>query len=338
MKDVVTDTHLEALVGGELSWRKARAHFLQGGGHFRNADLSDRDLRGLDLADVDFSGADFFGTELSKANLKMARLQNADLTKVSLDGAGLYKCGLSGAVVQEATLRGADLSSADCVGADFRGSDLSGANLAGADLRFADLGNANLEDADLTGAVCTEANFSGANFYGANVTRLEYGGFKAMGGRYFGIRSIDNAHGNALFVRDAKDQDYIDALYHKIERLPDGWMKTVELFLFRAWGLIDHGRSLVKVSCYAFVIAMLYGAIYTLDMRLGWAMMDYSNSAQSWFTPFYYSMVTYTTLGYGDVTANSLAGEMLVISEVVIGYFTLGLLLSILANTIARRS
>jgi hypothetical protein len=49
-------------------------------------------------------------------------------------------------------------------------------------------------------------------------------------------------------------------------------------------------------------------------------------------------LVTYTTLGYGDVTANSLIGEMLVISEVVVGYFTLGLLLSILANTIARRS
>jgi hypothetical protein len=73
-------------------------------------------------------------------------------------------------------------------------------------------------------------------------------------------------------------------------------------------------------------------------MNLAWGMMDYSNSANTWFTPFYYSLVTYTTLGYGDVTANSLIGEMLVISEVVVGYFTLGLLLSILANTIARRS
>ncbi len=66
--------------------------------------------------------------------------------------------------------------------------------------------------------------------------------------------------------------------------------------------------------------------------------MDYSNSAGTWFTPFYYSLVTYTTLGFGDVTADSLIGEMLVISEVIAGYFTLGLLLSILANTVARRS
>ena len=46
----------------------------------------------------------------------------------------------------------------------------------------------------------------------------------------------------------------------------------------------------------------------------------------------------YTTLGFGDVTANTWLGEIIIISEVIIGYFTLGLLLSILANTIARRS
>jgi hypothetical protein len=108
--------------------------------------------------------------------------------------------------------------------------------------------------------------------------------------------------------------------------------------LFRGWALIDHGRSLAKVSFYATIIAMLYGLVYLADMNFGWQIMDYSNSAQTWFTPFYYSVVTYTTLGYGDVTANSLLGEMLVISEVIVGYFTLGLLLAILANTIARRS
>jgi hypothetical protein len=51
--------------------------------------------------------------------------------------------------------------------------------------------------------------------------------------------------------------------------------------------------------------------------------------------PFYYSIVTNTTLGFGDVTANNWAGKIFIISEVIIAYFTLGLLLVILANTIA---
>jgi hypothetical protein len=159
-----------------------------------------------------------------------------------------------------------------------------------------------------------------------------------MQDRFYGIRGIDSCFGNAVFIRDVRDQDYIDTLRISIEAQPDGFIKWLELMMFIAWGMIDHGRSLLKVGFYALVISTLYGLIYTADMNLNWGMMDYSNSANTWFTPFYYSLVTYTTLGYGDVTANSLIGEMLVISEVVVGYFTLGLLLSILANTIARRS
>jgi hypothetical protein len=66
--------------------------------------------------------------------------------------------------------------------------------------------------------------------------------------------------------------------------------------------------------------------------------MDYSGSSKSWLTPFYYSLVTYTTLGFGDITPQHWLGEIIVIIEVVLGYMTLGLLLTILANNVARRS
>ncbi len=56
------------------------------------------------------------------------------------------------------------------------------------------------------------------------------------------------------------------------------------------------------------------------------------------FTPYYFSIVTYTILGFGDVRPNNLAGEILVCIEVVFGYVTLGLLLAVLGNKIARRS
>ena len=85
-------------------------------------------------------------------------------------------------------------------------------------------------------------------------------------------------------------------------------------------------------------LATAYGVFYAFDMMLGWGLMNYSNSAQSWLTPFYYSIVTYTTLGFGDITPKHWLGEIIVISEVIMGYVTLGLLLSILANKVARRS
>ena len=67
-------------------------------------------------------------------------------------------------------------------------------------------------------------------------------------------------------------------------------------------------------------------------------MLDYSGTVDWGFTPFYYSIVTFTTLGFGDVTPLTKTGQVLVTIEVVFGYLTLGLLISILANRVARRS
>jgi Ion channel len=66
--------------------------------------------------------------------------------------------------------------------------------------------------------------------------------------------------------------------------------------------------------------------------------MDYGERCRTWFTPFYFSIVTYTTLGFGDVKPATLIGEIIVSTEVILGYTTLGLLLTVLAEKLARRS
>jgi hypothetical protein len=250
----------------------------------------------------------------------------------------LCKAVLRGAILQESALSDADLSSTDCRGADLRGANLRQAKLAGADLRGADQSQADLNGANLAYADVAGTKFHFTKFSEANVTYIRYGKYREMVGNYLGVRGIDNSFGSALFVRDAKGQDYIDTFFQTLMDRPNGLVRSIELVLFRGRALIDHGRSLLKVSLYAVIVAMLYGLVYLADLTLGWNVMDYSNSAQTWFTPFYYSVVTFTTLGYGDVTANSLLGGLLFISEVIVGYFTLGLLLAILTNTIARRS
>jgi hypothetical protein len=49
-------------------------------------------------------------------------------------------------------------------------------------------------------------------------------------------------------------------------------------------------------------------------------------------------LVTYTTLSFGDIKLGSLVGGLIVSSEVILGYTSSGLLLSVLAQNIARRS
>ena len=57
-----------------------------------------------------------------------------------------------------------------------------------------------------------------------------------------------------------------------------------------------------------------------------------------WFTPFYFSIVTFTTLGFGDVLPQNKMGQVVVTAEVMLGYVTLGMMLSVLANKVARRA
>ena len=56
------------------------------------------------------------------------------------------------------------------------------------------------------------------------------------------------------------------------------------------------------------------------------------------FIPYlYYSVVTFTTLGYGDVSPQTAAGQIIQIIHISIGYLGLGALLSILATKFATR-
>ena len=59
-----------------------------------------------------------------------------------------------------------------------------------------------------------------------------------------------------------------------------------------------------------------------------------------WFMPFYYSIVTFTTLGFGDVVPDFNNGlmQLCVTLEVISGYIMLGGLISILATKLARRA
>ena len=52
----------------------------------------------------------------------------------------------------------------------------------------------------------------------------------------------------------------------------------------------------------------------------------------------YYSVVTFTTLGFGDIVPQTQEAAWWVMAEVIIGYIRLGGLISILATKLARRS
>jgi hypothetical protein len=336
-------THTQILRRGVAAWNEWRAGHPDenpslAGADLSELDLSDADLRGADLSDADLTGADLFGADLRSANLKMASLNGADLTNASVGAADLLKARLRDAFLQEADLGEADLTGADLRGADLRAANLARADLSGADLRDCRLDNADLTEANLRGADITRARMEQANMAGANLFDLRYGTFRSMRHHYYGIRGLSTCYGNRIFVRDAADCDYLQTFEHSIAAEPSPtrrWLRTAALW---GWGLIDYGRSLGRLAGAALIVALTFGVVYALDRSLDLGLLDHAGGEETSFSPFYFSIVTYTTLGFGDITPASLAGEIVVVTEVVLGYITLGMLLAILANRVARRA
>jgi hypothetical protein len=262
------------------------------------------------------SGIDFSDRDLTGVNLHELDLTDADFYGATLSQANLKMATLTGCDLADVTAVGVDLYKVDLQGSFMTGANLSNAYLnesqmGGADLRGANLSGAKLEAAvlvgcDLSGADLSDAILDGADVTDSNLSRSDIDRASLFGLRY--------------------------------ESTKPGIDQNSRRFLFKVWQLIGYGRSLGRLALYAFVLAMAFGVLYSFDQALAWGLMDYSGSAGSPLTPFYYSIVTYTTLGFGDITPQHWLGEVIIVIEVLLGYTTLGLLLAILGNRVARQS
>ncbi|NJM76289.1 MAG: hypothetical protein HC852_11475 [Acaryochloridaceae cyanobacterium RU_4_10] len=298
------------------------ARLVQGVEVWNNWRTQNREID-IDLRRINLEGVHLEGVNFSRANLSRADLSRADLKFANLRFADLCGTNLSGANLRFAKLYNADLSAVNLSGAHLIEADFRSANLSCADLSEATLSGANLSDADLSWANLTDSSISGVKWNP-----------RKMRGKYMGIRGIDSSYGNALFKRAAADQDYLDTLENH-------WKGKWQTYLFKLWGLIDYGRSMERVVAIACIIMIIFGLTYSIFPGL--LGLDCVPGAQgcnrhSLFTPFYFSIVTFTTLGFGDITPKTFVGELIVSLEVILGYAVLGLLISVLADKVVRRS
>jgi uncharacterized protein YjbI with pentapeptide repeats len=351
----IIDENMARLKQGVEVWNNWREKNYEIAVDLRNISLQRASLKGVNLSKANLSGADFFkvdfgGANLDSANLSRANLHDADLSdtnllNVNLSGAYLFNVDLSNAFFfiganlnginfQRANLSRFYFEKANLIGANLRDANFSGAYLIDADFSKACLIGTDFSDADLNRANFSSANLSGANLIDSCIAGVKWNPRK-MRGNYLGIRGIDASYGNALFKRAAADQDYLDTLENQWRA--HKWLT----YLFKLWGWIDYGRSIERVVAIAFGTMILFGLTYSVFPGL--LGLDCLPGAQgcsrhSWFTPFYFSIVTFTTLGFGDITPKNLAGELIVSLEVILGYAVLGLLISVLADKVVRRS
>lgn len=240
---------------------------------------------------------------------------------------------LQGANLKKDKLQGADLHSAN-----LQGADLWETNLQGADLRRANLQEADLWDAKLQGANLSEADLQGAKFMGA----------------------IVNGSTNFLGCKIDKDTDFRDTglenvriesgtktlLKYNIRRMNwEDWYANkrflqwpVKLF----WSISNYGISTLRIITWFFGLALFFAGLYYIlsvvspPGVVNSLVEGKEGLVPGWLIPFravYFSIVTMTTLGFGDMHANcrSFLGHLLLTIQVILGYVLLGALVTRLA-------
>jgi hypothetical protein len=249
---------------------------------------------------------------------------------------------LEGAIFEKANFEKANLSEVNSEKADFKGSNFEKANLSLGNFREADFTEASMEGATFAKAQFEKAylifaNFKSANFYqtnlkGASLQHANFDETEVIEMKYNrstqcrGIR-VGRCHGSQQFNRFAKDQDFLEEFKSKGKK---------ELIIYYTWLTVaDCGRTPWRWIFWSVLLALYFGLNFFFmgpqAFKLDYLEWNFSSM-------IYYSVVTFTTLGFGDIKPLTNIAAWWVMAEVIVGYIMLGGLISILATILARRS
>ena len=261
------------------------------GGTAKGLDLSEKvfeegiDLRKLDLEEIILNKAVLRYAHLEGADLSFAQLEEADLFFAHLEGANLWQAHLEGA-----SLSGARLEETDFLGAHLEGADLSVAHLEGADLRESHIEGADLRYAQFsTDTKLEDVNWGNYILGEERIREEEFRreSFEIATATYRRLKTWHKEHG----LYDIAAKFYYREM--EVKRKTQSWKKEPHLKLW-SWVLrilCGYGEKPERVVISAATIVFGLAIAYFL-----WG----SFSSTSFWDTLYYSVASFTALGYGQ--------------------------------------
>jgi len=261
-----------------------------------------------------------------------------------------------------ANLFDTDLSGTDLVGADLSGTDLTGADLSGADLTRANLEHARLWNADLSDAKLVETNLAFVDFWqaklpNARLWRADLYKAKSLTKKNFqckkkglttryrireaGHITAEETYRNLkrYFIGEGRYGDASWASFKEktMEKIRLRKSKDISYIPAALMGLLcGYGEKPQRIIFSSFSIIFIYAILF-------FVLKSITPSASGDFTfnfgdYIYYSVVTFTTLGYGDIIPKmSTLYRLLAVSEAFLGAFLMGLFIFTLARKYSAR-
>ena len=334
------------------------------------SDKVPRDLRGLRLSKESFEEcAAFANSYMNYCILEDVCLTGGSLVATSMDFAEMRgSCVFAGTKMRNTTLR-----HALCGRVSFRGADLKNATLQGTDLSGADLRDAEFRDTDLRNVTLVEEPWYGHLLYRPLLVliALVLSAILLMSSSLTCFISLIIPLYVLIRCREWWTR-FGGELQSTGDITPDPgiWIRRFvsngnhrrstqqehPIFGTLSYILSDCGLSSGRVLFWIFVVwcsfAVVYAAyplpsylegtfiepmLHTLAPTIDWAADEdkvEDKRDPSWFEPYYFSVVTMTTLGYGDIgpAPKDTQAQIYICLEAAAGYLLLAALVATLFN------
>jgi len=277
--------------------------------------------------------------------------KNNPIEDIELEGGEFDGCYLSSAFFNKGTFeiggKKTHFKGDVCLkGAKFRGAELQGVIFHNAIIQNTRFANAYLQKAIFQGSHLQDANFYKAKLQGTNFKWA----FLNNATSFIEVEideetDFDCTGLNGVRISPATKQ----LIEYNVRRMnweqwykKGCWLKRFLKKLFIKhffWALSDYGRSTGKIVAWFFGLAFVFAGIYYLCALMNppgivnSLITGKEGTVPAWLLPFrsiYFSIVTMTTLGFGDMHANcqSFWGHLLLTFQVILGYVLLGALIT----------
>jgi uncharacterized protein YjbI with pentapeptide repeats len=288
------------------------------GANFHKAYLREANFTDARLLNTDFMDANMNEANLQKTQMRFAKLTNARLEKAKFQEANLRHVDLEHAYAKDADFANADLKDSTLEFGHFRDCDFRSAYMKRANLKRTFLGGANFRDGNLTNATMKYAEFdSKSNMLNTNLLqcKLDYSTLKNCRHKLDRV-VIQERTGNIVEAADvylnlknyfrAEGLYEISGDYYFREKLMERKLnyKSKKIFNKMLWlksltysALCGYGEKPYRVILSSLIIILIFAFIYW-----GFGGLESgTNNGIKWYDNFYFSVVTFTTLGFGDI-------------------------------------
>ena len=300
------------------------------------------------------------GARLWDANLEGAELLRANLRGIQLMDANLRNAGLVSADLRDADLTDAIFEHADLRFADLRGADLGDAMVEGnADLRRANLSGARLMGIQFD-AQCKLGHVIWAEGNGLVIREEEEAHaarqagdqqqalvlYNAAEGVYRQMKQSYQVSGDyqlagEFFVREMEAKRSQLGLSTRAHRRAPWHHRMGWWLMYHSCG---YGERPLWLVAAAFLMVLIFAAIHVftgfretstngMAFGPGTSLSDMPGFLESFAVAVYFSIVTFTSLGYGDIQPTTSIGRTVSSIEVILG----GLVTSLILIAIVRK-